>query len=552
MALSLVYEQFRLKRTLSENTAESVVEGTFSLPDRFPEIGRGLQVKAIPQTVSAEVREGRVIFEGSLGVEFLYCHFEETQREVSEADYDADDDDFDDSPSHTVVIEERLHVARVDRALPFAYALELPGVTEESAVNTEVKVVSCTFEVRPDRMSVDVDALVSFSAEASEEEECRLATGVKGGEGVKVQSKKVGLVNVIGRTQGQVEVEANLRLGGPPPERLLIVEANPEITDTSIDDNGVTVKGIVHYKALYTGEDDLGADWAEWYGAASFETSLPLEGGDKAATARVRAKAQPTQFRLTNEDDACIVNVRTPIDLTVSVQKAREVDVVTGLESDSKEIASRQQEITVVEQVGENSQLDQTTAVLELSDGAPQIEKVLFGAARAIVEDVHVLGDKVAVEVVADVDLLYVGRGAEDNGVQTVAWPRATTIDIEIPLKGAEPGLERRVSVNVKDVSFDPINRQTVEVRLQIETNVALSREITLSVVDQAIEIPAPESDPPTYTYVVVRPGDTVWKLAAYYRSSPERILSANQWLESEDDELEAGRKVCVPRSGGR
>ena len=119
---------------------------------------------------------------------------------------------------------------------------------------------------------------------------------------------------------------------------------------------------------------------------------------------------------------------------------------------------------------------------------------------------------------------------------------------MEIPLRGAEPGLERSVSVEVVEVEFDLINRESVDVRLRLAAEAKVSREVEIDIVTEAVEVPPVEANPPTYTYVIVRPGDTVWKLAAYYRCQPELILAANAWLESEESPLPIGKKVCVPR----
>ena len=75
---------------------------------------------------------------------------------------------------------------------------------------------------------------------------------------------------------------------------------------------------------------------------------------------------------------------------------------------------------------------------------------LLQGDAQVHVQDVHVLGDKVAVEGTISVNALYVGRGDMGDGeVYSVHWPDAINFDIEIQLPGAEPGLDRHVDASV-------------------------------------------------------------------------------------------------------
>ena len=242
--------------------------------------------------------------------------------------------------------------------------------------------------------------------------------------------------------------------------------------------------------------------------------------------------------------------MRTPLELDVQVREVKEVPVVTGLQAKESEIAQRRQLLRILEAVGEARLSHEEEGALDLPSGYPGIERILSAQAKAAVDEVHVLGDKVAVELYVDVDLLYVGRAQGDGGVQTVSWPRAFELDLEIPLRGAEPGLERSVTAKVRQVQWDLVSRESIDVRVLLEVEARVSRELEIDAVVEAVEVPPQEEAPPTYTYVVVRPGDTVWKLAAYYRSHPEIIVAANGWLESEESPLPVGKKVCVPRKG--
>ena len=75
-----------------------------------------------------------------------------------------------------------------------------------------------------------------------------------------------------------------------------------------------------------------------------------------------------------------------------------------------------------------------------------------------------------------DVDLLYVGRAQGDGSVQSVSWPRALELDMEIPLEGGGAGARtERGSVEVVEVEFDLINRESVDVRLRLSAEAKVS-----------------------------------------------------------------------------
>lgn len=550
MSLDLIYERLTLERIDAENAAETVVEGTLALPERAAEIGRALKLQATPRLNQVEVKEGKVVFEGALDLSLLYAHFRE--HRVEPAEREAFDDEFDEADSSQgdeVVIEEILQTASWKGELPFVFLLDLAGIAEGDEVETDVNVRSTSFEVRSDRLSVDVDVVLAFSARTTAVQELTVAKAVKGASGVDVERRTLRVASFLGRGGALTEARGQLNLSGRAvPERFLEVRARPVVTDTVVEDGVARVRGHVNYAVFYVGAGGAGPQFSEWTRGASFETEAEIPSATRGAACEVTATPLTTECRITEDEGTRQLDVKTPIALDIRLKEIKEVAAVTGLESREKEVAARRELLRFLEAVGEGKANFEEGATLDLPEGHPGIDRILFGDATAVVDDVHVLGDKVAVELHVDVDLLYVGRSQGEGSVQAVSWPRAVELDLEIPLRGAEPGLERHVAVEVVDVQFDLINRESVDILLRLAADARVSREVEIDVVAEAVEAPPVEANPPTYTYVVVRPGDTVWKLAAYYRTSPEAVLAANAWLESENAPLPVGKKVCVPR----
>lgn len=562
MSFTLRHQTFHLKRIIADNNSESVTQGTFSLPDEFPEIGRGLHLRAFPASNSTEVRDGRVIFEGALDVEFLYSHFSEREPEpvVDEREGLPDDDEdvyggetdnefANDYTSEQIVIDEVLYVARGERAIPFAYALELPGVEEDMPVTANVTVVTTSFEVRPDRASIDVDVVLAFESGASVIEPVTIATGFEGNDRIEVETDVVHLASLLGTGESDLSLSGELELiGETPAERLLWMDARADVLQSIVTDGCVSVTGVVDYKGLIVGEGGTKVQSVSWPAGLSFDAEVSVPGATANAEARVKVLPGRSVVHIKDTEEGASLSVQTPLAIQVVVERAGDIGIVKNLHSESAEIAIRRKETAVIERVGDQTQTDVSEKTLELDAGLPPIEQIVFGTARAIIDDVHVLGDRVAVEMRADIDILYVGRADDGGTLHNASWPGAITLDVELPIQGAEPGLDRTVRATVTDVDFDLLNRENVEVRLKVDTTATLSRDLTIDFVDDAVEVPVADADLPTYTYVVIRPGDTVWRLASMYRSDPDLILRANG-LQSEADDLDVGRKLCVPRA---
>lgn len=549
MNLELEFERLTFRRTEAHNSAQSVVEGTLALPAGAPEIGRALKLEASANLSGVEVKDGRVIFEGTLNYQLLYARFEERPFHYGAPDEDEEGREAYGRPDELGPgAGEVLEKAAWKRETPFAFVLELPGAVEGDAVEASVEVEECSFDVRPDRLTLDVDAVLSFSARKERVEEVHVATAARS-EAVSAQSRPVRVRTLLGTGTAATEARGELGFTGfAAPQALVRVEADPEVTEAFVDDGEVRVRGYVHCTALYMGADGTGPQYGRWSRGLDFEVAVPVAGARRGADADVKVAAATPEARVVPASDGRELSVRAPLTVTVTVHDTRKVPVVTALTSDRAEVAVRTERVLLVEAVGEGSVTERAETRLELQGGLPGVERVLWGEAKARVDDVHVLGDKVAVEFHVDVEMVYVGRSDGEEGVRVARWPKAVEMDVEIPLEGAEPGLERRAWVKVESVDFDVINRECVDARVVVTACAAVSREVELEAVVEAAFIPPEDASPPTYTFVVTGPGDTVWKLAARYRTKPEVIVQANEWLAGVEGELPTGRKVCVPR----
>lgn len=546
MSLDLVYERLLLRRIAGENATESVVEGTVTLPDRAGEIDRALKLRATPRIARVDAKEGRVVLEGSFDLWLLYAR--EVERPAGEpGDEDEGGDDF-----AGTRVDERLESVSWHDVLPFALVLELPEAKEGEPLETSVEVRSTSFDVRSDRVTVDVDIVVAFEARRVGLVPVAVAKGVKGAQGIEVERRTVRITSHLGEGRAAAEARGRLPFSGRgTPERILEVRAVPVVTETAAGDGVVRVQGHLNYGILYSPAGSSRVYFAEWSRGAAFAQEVAVPSAVRGGSCHVRVRPRTTECRVVTDDAGeCWLDVRTPLDVEVQVDETKEVSVVTGLQGEEREIASRRETLHLVEAVGEAQKIEEGLGTLDLPEGLPAIDRLLYGTATAEVDEVHVLGDKVAVELHVDAELVYAGRGPVEGAVHVAHWARAIELDFEVPVRGAEPGLERRVRAEVLDAAFDLINRESVELQVRLAVEVALHREVEVDAVAEAVEVPPPEANPPTYTFVVIRPQDTLWKLAARYRSHPEVIVAANSWLESEQSPLIPGRKLCIPRRG--
>ena len=401
MSLDLIYERLALERIEAENAAETVVEGTVTLPERSAEIGRALKLQAAPKVSKVEVREGRSSLKApSISPSSTLTTGNAASSRGKRDEFDDEYDDAEFSRSEEVVIEEQLQTASWRNELPFVLLLDLPGISEGEEIETTVDVRSTSFEVRSDRFSVDVDVVLAFSARSVSIQELTVAKAVKGASGVDAERRSLRVTSFLGRGGGMTEAQGELSLTGRAvPERILDVRAQPVVTEAAADDGVVRVRGYLNYSLFYVGAGGAGPQYSEWVRGATFEMEADIPTAVRGASCDVTVTPQTTECRIVDDEGARQLDVRTPLALDIRLKESKEVAVITGLESKEKEVAARRQLLRLLEAVGETKEIQEEESTLDLPQGLPGIDRILFGNATAVVDDVHVLGDKVAVEL---------------------------------------------------------------------------------------------------------------------------------------------------------
>ena|GEM_PF-1416848 len=543
----------RMERPIGAATQQAVTEGSLELPANMPDINRIVRIEARPVVTDWEASENQVVVQGAVDMILLYAHDETVPAagrppsgDIEAEAAHVEGELLEDEPPATET-REALYRYTWRRAGSFEAVLEIPGVHSQAFVDLTVRSETVEAELHPGGRGVEVEAVVAVSAQASE-----LATAtvpVKGrsfpADAGAVETA-VPVEHVLGRGTAHVSVDGALAV---PPERtcrrVVHVAAVARPSQAIASPGEVTVAGVLEYQVLYV--DEAGQLHAgTWQEQTPFAHTFAVP--EAAAGAPVHTETRVTSVEAAPGDGGREIRVWADVQVAVrsaAVQELSLVESITG--SEKLDVRYRTEPVAVEEWVGAARQRAEVTGTLELPQGNPPIERILIDTARARVEDVLVLEDRVVVSGQVDVEALYVAR-SPGQPVHAVEWRDAIPFEIEVSLPGAEPGLEAQAEVQVEDVALDLINRETVEAQVRLVASVRLTRGCERSAVVEAVAVLPPDPDPPTWTFVVLQEGDTLWKLSHRYHTDVDRILAANPWLGDATAPLPPGRKLCIPR----
>lgn len=550
----------RMERPIGAATQQAVTEGSFELPASLPDIARIVRVEARPVVTEWEALENQVAVQGAVDLILIYAHEETAPAAASgapagdieaESAYGAGDilaDVLDDEPPEAEV-REALYRHCWRRAAPFEAVLEIPGVHPRALVQLAVEPEAVDAELHSGGRRIAVEAVVAVTARASEEQPVTVSVKSRSlpAEAAAVETPVL-VEHVTGRGDAHVSVDGVLAvLSEAPCRRVVDVSAVARASQAIASPGQVTVAGVIDYQVLYV-DDAGGLHSSRWEEQTPFAHTFAVPEAPDGAPVHVETRI--TGLDASAGGDGREIRVWTDVQLAVRLARVEELSLIESLSgTDQLDVRARTETVALEEWIGAATHQEALTGTLELPQGNPPIERVLTAAARVRLEDVLVLEDKVVAAGQVDVEALYVGR-SQGQPVHAVHWRDAVAFECDVPLAGAEPGLEAYADVKVEDVTLDLLNRETVEAQVRLAARVRLTRSAQRDAVVEAVAVPPPDPDPPTWTFVVLQEGDTLWKLSHHYHADADAIVAANPWLDDPDAPLPPGRKLCIPRRG--
>ncbi|MCL5779697.1 MAG: DUF3794 domain-containing protein [Firmicutes bacterium] len=511
---ALETERFSLEQVVGENTEQTIVRGTISVPEAKPAVDEILSTDTTTKLKKVEVIPNKVIVEGTLRLEVMYTAFKEDQS------------------VHTFHAE-----------LDFTDFIEVEGA--RPGMNAEVDIVVEDVSLTRDPKCAedwDVAAVLQVTARVTETRDVNVLTECP--QGFTCETERMNLQHVVGTGTKQVLIDEEFELpeGKPDVEKVIKCMCDVEITDTKIIKNKVLIDGEVDLECTYTAmKDDQSVHTLEE--TFKFNTFIEVEGAEQGMQVHVDAMVESCEVEVA-EDNACLLSPTIVLRLRARVTEDREVDVVTEVKGADVETATLDMESLV----GEACKQVVIRDAKEPPAEKPAIDKIKeVTAGDVVIKDTDVIRDKVLVKGTIEFQVMYTAMKA-DQSIHMIHRKVSFKTFIDVP--GARP--DQKVDIDV-EVEWANAKIDGCELVVEAVLNVCarvtetVKREVVTGFRPRPTVTPAPEVCIPgtTFNYVVQR-GDTLSKLAQRFGTTVQAILAVNPQITN-PNLITVGETIKIP-----
>jgi len=502
-----VKETITVNQVVSENSQQTVVRGTFTIPDPKPDVEQIISTDKTASVKKTRLLPDKVVVEGILTLQIVYVAFEPAQS-----------------------------VHHMHAQIPFTAFVDLPGALPDMDVKVDVAVEDVKLNPSSnDVREYDVIAVLDVSAKVTETKEVDVLTQAPDDDNANYDV--IHIDDVVGRESSQVIVSEDFEEPDekPEPAKILDVDSEATVTDARIVADKVIIDGELTLQIMYVGavpEQSV----HNMHKTIKFTDFVEVSGAEPDMDVVVDAMVEDCDVEIKGDP---MFSANCVVKLDARVTEPRDVRVVTECAGSTVETV----ELNVEHVVGEDSSQVVVRETFETPEPKPCPEKVLNVSIEEVkVTETKIIKDKVITKGYVDLKIVYVAA-QPDQAVH--AMHQRLNFRTFVEIKGAVQDMDVNVKPTVEYINAEAegcdVNVEAV-IKVKARVTETMRRTVCADIVEEE------EEECPVGTvidYTIKSGEDTFYNLAKRYSTTVSKIQAANPGVNPNN--LQVGQVIKIP-----
>ncbi|WP_125153321.1 DUF3794 and LysM peptidoglycan-binding domain-containing protein [Clostridium rectalis] len=516
MAIELVKENIECEQLLGENSSDTVVKAEYVIPDTHPDVFKVLSVDAKPYIINKEIIQDKVYLEGQVEYNIIYMAKEE---------------------------EEALGVYNTTYTGNFSNYVEVRGAEHNMDCEAECYVEHMECNIANER-KIAVEGVINSKAEVYKKYDFEMVRDIESSDDIQMLKNPMEIDKIIGSIDADMTARGTMEVSSDKPEigNILKCDINIHKKDVNIMEDKVDIQAAVLIDVLYRGKDSN--EVVSLQGDVAINKEVEFQGVNPEMEGYTDFRVASSEFNIKQDDlgENRIIDVDALIKANTKVMHKEEMDIIEDAYSPSVFMDMKKQnyELNVI-----HGQAKCETVVkgdIELDNGLPKATEVIFCSGKVCITDRRIVEDKVLVDAVLGVDVMYrtkdqenyIGSVNEEIPFSCTVEMPGCKIDMQSIAKAFLESLD--ATVEAEDIAIKAV------VDVYSRVNYITNKEFLVNM--EPVEGELPEKKASIIIYVVQN-GDTLWKIAKKYNTTIDKLVKINN-IENPDS-IKPGEKLIIP-----
>lgn len=511
MLVNMQTKKLNLNKCSINENVSAWIEQDIIVPDTKPDAMKIIHVTVTPYVNDFEVMNGKIKVIGKLNYFIIYR-----------------------------VDDETFNTRGLFMSYPFTEVLNVEKINSSMNLTVVPKCKNVIFSL-PNERKIAVKSEILFNINVKDSVEINLIKGFEDEDKIECKMCEKNFCNVIQNKSSIIASKEDIMLPKEAEDFYEILDIDTCIKNTEYKEsyNKIMVKGDIEVKLLYLAqnqEEKVKCTVLE----VPFSAMIELENINDRSKFDIKYIMQDFDIRM-NED---ITTTKTmsadyQIDVEVSMYEEENVEYVDDFYSQNKEL---EYDVDTVEAISKDVSFVKTIDIKEnISNILPQNNKIVDYRLDTNYITPKINNNSIELDGNAKISLLLQDLETGELNHKTV--------DVLINEKYEMDNVDNnsKVTVDIIGESLNIVqNGMDIEVRLILDVNTNVEDVVNLNIIDKIEDAVLDLSNIDSINIYIVKPGDTLWKIAKKYKTSVEKIVKINDIADP--DKIDVGQKILIIR----
>ncbi|MBW6408920.1 DUF3794 and LysM peptidoglycan-binding domain-containing protein [Clostridium weizhouense] len=512
--IDAIKESIGFEQLIRESNSNCVLKEEYLIPDTHPDVQEILTVEAKPIIKTKELVGDKMVLDGKVEYTVLY-----------------------------LAREDGFVVNSVNYTEKFTSNIDLNQEEHKVICEVECKVEHIDATIMNER-KISIQAVFGIDWEIYKSSEVEFVKDIEGTDDIEVL-KKTETINRISASEDlDLLGKSTIRVGMDKPQINKILKCSLSLhkKEIKILEDKVYLSCYCKLNILYKGDDSRDVIYIEDDVYLSKEEEIKGVNADMMYSVSYEISSNDLMLEEDDLGEVRVINNEFVVKANLKVFSKENIDIIKDAYCPKFPIELRKDEYELGVIQGTNISETIVKDNLQLKEDNLIPEQIISSNASVIIADKQVETDKVIVDGILKVDVLYKTNDS-DKYVENVKSEIPFTAIIEAP--GAKEGMKAIVRNNLENIdAYIEANTIAIKATLMLSAKICyeMKKEFISDVVEKEGEAPQQKA---SVTIYVVGQDDTLWKLAKKYNTTVESLVKINNIEEY--DEIEPGKKIIIP-----
>jgi len=514
-----IKEAVNIDKNIGRETSQVLVEGDIIVPDVKPDMENILQSDAFVCIESFDVVSGRISFKGKLCIELIYMA-KSGEKPIHSIDFSTSINDF-------VTIE---------------------GVEKGMLCGVDCDIENIDYKMINDR-KVSFRAVLNVLGSVYSSEEENVVVDIEEIPENQMIKRNFNVNEIILKKADRFILREEIHIPSGKPNISEIVQCAVNISNREVKalDGKIGISGELMISTLY--KSDLSDSIIEFIeNEISFNGSVEAAGVKEGMFADAAVSIQDKYIKVCPDSDGedRIIEIEISVGVFVDVSCDKEIQILEDVYCIDKSISLSEKTIEYPSFLCRNRNQFSIKEVGSIDDDSAKILQVFKVSGKQHLDEVKILDDKTVAEGAISVDVLYI---ASDDEIPVHCYSTIIPYRQVIETKGTKENekVDYDIKVNLDRININMLSDRELEIKGMLNFYICINKNKTIKLIEDVCfsDLDKVFFDKfPSMTVYVVKPGDTLWKIAKRFNTTIEDIVSVN---EIEDpDKIYPGEKFLI------